>query len=55
MTRRRAYVCLDKKKETKDQIIHRIFLLPGEPEPPICPIHGRMTPQPNHPYRGKPT
>lgn len=43
---RRAYVCGHKDH---DGLI-RVFLLPGDKEPPTCPKGHRMTPQPNRPY-----
>jgi hypothetical protein len=49
---RRAYVCPACAKEGGAR---RIFLLPGESEPPRCPVHRRpMERQPNaryHPSR----
>jgi hypothetical protein len=46
MRERRCYICL------KCQPTLRVFLLPGETELPRCPEHGRMTREPNRPYRG---
>jgi len=47
---RRAYVCYSKD----GAIHHRVFLLPGDDEPPRCPEHGRMKRQANVPYRQPP-
>jgi hypothetical protein len=44
---RRAYVCTH-----KDHVVYayRVFLMPGDPEPPRCPEHGKMQRQANAPY-----
>lgn len=43
---RRAYLCTHKACEPP----LRVFLQPGDPEPPECPEHGRMQLQANLPY-----
>ena len=40
---RKAYICLH--KDCKPPL--RVFLLPGDEEPPRCPQHGTMTRQVN--------
>lgn len=46
MHERRAYVCF-----TKEGVLHqRVFLMPGDPEPPKCPTHGKMLRQTNLSY-----
>lgn len=51
---RRAYIC--KHKDCQLPVPLRIFLRPGEPEPPDCPSgHGPMERQPNRPYFGQST
>lgn len=45
---RRAYICLAKDCQAAPR---RVFVLPGEKEPPNCPDgHGRMQLQANLPY-----
>jgi hypothetical protein len=44
---RKAWVCTHKNH---GDLPVRIFLLPGDAEPPKCPEGHRMTPQPNRPY-----
>lgn len=46
--KRRAWVCGHKDHEA----LIRVFLLPGDQEPPKCPKGHTMTPQPNRPYQG---
>jgi hypothetical protein len=48
MPERRAFICYHKECVPP----HRVFLRPGEPEPPNCPDgHGAMTRQVNVPYK----
>lgn len=47
---RRAYVCAHKDHGTNPP---RIFVIPGDPEPPRCPEHGKMIRQTNLPYHPK--
>lgn len=46
MPERRAYMCLNEKCDPP----RRVFLFPGDPEPPSCPEHGPMQLQANVPY-----
>ena len=44
---RRAYICTHKAHVA---CAYRVFVNPGDPEPPRCPDHGPMTRQMNMPY-----
>lgn len=47
-TERRAYICEHKDHSGQPQ---RVFLFPGDAEPPTCDHGHRMVRQPNVPYQ----
>lgn len=53
MKERLAFIC-EHPDHAKNSMAYRVFLLPGEPQPPRCSEHNRpMARQSNRPYRAK--